>query len=247
MSVLKDRKVGLIAAFVVWGLLLATSTGLDRMRRATTARRNCLTATRHAMGALEMYGLDQNLPGKSLCAWLLKDASAVSDTLFQQGYQLQPRFLPEGCQPRFSLVGTSDVATVNVDCEAHPGLALDPDPVNAPTWEETSDVAQVFVMAVDGAAWLVFPVLFWVAGCLRAHRFSQSSDKRRLPLGWVLALNVLFAPAGLLAMGCRRQAAWQFLAMMALPLTFEPSWWAVILIMSAWTGWAWKRFHSMDV
>jgi hypothetical protein len=100
---------------------------------------------------------------------------------------------------------------------------------------------------VSGLGVIVFTMAFWGAVMVRAYRWGRrynAGSVELLPTSWVLGLSFLFAPAGMLAMGCFRQAVWQVICAAGILASGMMNIYLVNLVMLAWTAIARYRLEN---
>ena len=194
--ILRNRTIGALAALATWGLFFA----VDSFEGAATARlreaAECRSMRRQLEGAAEMYCLDRNVQLRD--SVLAAGAIVAHAELTRLGYERAParcgERLIELCGeaaycPEHGLSGAAG------RCESEPSL-----------------VRVVLALMASYGAHVVFPIAFWLAIGARALRWGRryrTGQARLLPASWVITLNLMCPPAGLIALGRFRGAAVQ--------------------------------------
>lgn len=231
MKIWTNRKIGLVAAIGVWLVCVLLALASSWKLEAYCQARECACNLKTLQGACEMYALDRNL---SLSEMRRSFASprAMQDAFCHDGYLREPL----ACEGRLAELGPDprDEAGVEACCPLHrrtltAAIGLPGEP---PTLAGFGLVARL-------AAFVVFPFCFWFAAQVRCVRFGlqyRAGTARLIPASWALAASLLFAPAGVAAMGCFRQAIWQFAFLNV--ATFWFGWPATLtaLPLLAWTA-----------
>lgn len=211
-NLLGNRKIGLMAALLTWigclGILAHDLLRFDRWRMEWS----CHEARRDLENALETYALDHGRAG--IGRLMVRSPISIQATLYARGYLGSLRPCPGGDIPLVRKVEPARGSMFVTLCADHPGST---DQMLSRLRGQKIPTCRMFVLAIAGL--LIFPAAFWIAACVRSYRWSRRSCTAPLPASWIVTLNLLFAPAGLIAMGCYRQAVWQSIVSLGLLAT----------------------------
>lgn len=240
MSILKNRKIGLITALSLWAISCVISYHGIQESEETRRTTECASLLKSLCGATEMYHLDKNInPTES--PLMRMDPARMQDHLIQEGYLSERMPCPGGALVELRLHSGQSSSEVEPFCPGH-GRFL----------RQSIDASEARAMSETPFLWLLAHISFAVlslalsiAALVRSKRWGdryRTGRERLLPASWIIALNVLFAPAGLLAMGRHRQAVWQLTFILLTGFYFSLPWILIVLPATAWV--AITRFHE---
>lgn len=232
-NLLCDRKVGLMAAIFTWiGCLAVLSLDLVRFDQWRTEW-SCHEGRRDLESTLEAFALDR---GPNEARRLMRRRPiAIQAQLLNEGYLAGLHTCRLGGFPQIWKVEPARVSEFETLCVRHSGSS---EIRLRQLRSQKLPICRMFVLGIAGL--VVFPLAFWAAACVRSYRWSRRSYVSELPPSWIVVLNLLFAPAGLLAMGRTRQAIWQTIATVGL---FACLGWHPLAYMVMNVAWSLAALH----